>query len=195
MRQFCFAFWEAIIASVFLIPLFWYLNRVRFQNRKTSVYYFLLAFYLCGVYAVAGLPSITYIRFRPNMNLQPFLYMFSAYSTSFLNVLLFVPLGYFLTVLWKPFRNPLWNLLTGLGISITIELLQLFTYRATDVNDLITNTLGTFLGWILGRIVIRVFPRLTEEHAPKDLPVILCTVLLVMFFCHPFLSSVVKYLI
>lgn len=31
--------------------------------------------------------------------------------------------------------------------SLTIEIVQLFSYRATDVDDLIMNTLGTFLGY------------------------------------------------
>lgn len=189
MRQFCITFMEALIASVFLVPIFFHLNRTRFQNRKTSFLYFLLAFYLCGVYAVAGLPNITYIRFRPNINLQPFLYMFSAFSTSFLNVVLFLPLGFLLTLLWKPFRNPLWNLLAGLGISLFIELLQIFTFRATDINDLITNTLGAFWGWLLGRIVIKCVPKTARDYPVKDFPLISSFVLLVMFFLHPFLSS------
>jgi len=192
MRQFFFAVLEALVASIFLLPLFWHLNQVRFQSRKTACLYFLLAFYLCGVYAVAGLPNITYIRFRPNINLKPFLYMFSAYSTSFLNVLLFVPLGFFLTILWKRFRNPGWNLMMGLGISVTVETLQIFTFRATDINDLMTNTLGTFLGWLLGRILIRIWPDVGYENPEKDLTVVISSVMLVMFFCHPLLSSLIR---
>lgn len=192
MRQFCFALLEAILASPFLILLFRHLNRSRFQNRKKTALYFLFSFYLCGMYAVAGLPSITYIRFRSNINLTPFLYMFSAFSSSFLNVLLFVPMGCFLTILWKRFRNPGWNLLMGLGLSVTVEILQLFTFRATDINDLMTNTFGTLLGWLLGRILILIHPESAFENPAKELSEILFSVFLIMFFLQPVLSSLIR---
>ena len=194
MLQFSLALWEAIIASVFLIPLFLYLHTTRFHSRRKTLKYVLFAFYLSGVYAVAGLPNITYIRFRPNINLEPFLYMFSAFSTSFLNVILFLPFGFFSTLLWKRFRNPFWNVLTGFGVSLSIELLQLFTFRATDINDLITNAFGTFLGWILGRILIHFVPESGLENPLSDLALVLKTVFCVMFFFQPVFASLLRQL-
>lgn len=186
---------EAAIASVFLIPLFLYLNRIRFRSHKKTVFYTLFAIYLSGVYAVAGLPNVTYVRFDPHFNFQPFLYMFSALHSSVLNVILFLPLGLFLYLLWKRFRCLGWNLLFGFCVSLSIEVLQIFTYRATDVNDLITNTFGTFLGWLFGCLATRCAPALKQENPESDLTAVFVSVVCVMFFLHPLLSAPVRSLL
>lgn len=190
MIRLLFAFREAVIAAIFLIPLFWYLNKIRFRNPKHTVLYALLAIYLAGMYAVVGLPNVTYIRFDPNVNFAPFRYMFSDLVPTVLNILLFVPLGCFLTMLWKPMRNPKWNLLFGFLLSLLIETLQIFSYRATDVNDLITNSLGTLIGWTLGMVIMRCFPALKMDSRKQDIGVVFSAALGVMFFFHPFLASI-----
>lgn len=192
MRQFFFALTEAALASVFLVPLFFLLNRYRFRSRKFTLVYLLFAVYLCGVYAVAGLPHMLYFRFFPNFNFQPFLYMFSDLSASLLNVALFVPLGFFLALLWRPFRNPLYALSLGLCVSLAIEILQIFTRRATDVNDLITNTAGTFLGWALGFLTAKCLPGMVLGRKTGDLWVIFASSCWVMFFLQPFLSRLLR---
>ena len=65
-----------------------------------------------------------------------------------LNILLFVPFGYLLPMLWK--RADRWwkVLLCGFAASLVIELLQLVTrYGMFDLDDLINNSLGALLGW------------------------------------------------
>ena len=86
---------EAGIAAVILIPVYWALNRYCFRNSRRTACYLTMSVYLAAVDAVVGLPSLLYIRFDRNINLVPFAYMFSDYGNSLLNVLLFVPLGFF----------------------------------------------------------------------------------------------------
>ena len=93
-----------------------------------------------------------------------------------LNVLLFVPLGFFLRVLGG--RGVATALAVGLALSGVIELTQ-FTgvwglypcaYRVFDVGDLLMNTLGTVLGSLLALIVprrLRGSPRLPEAGEPR----------------------------
>ena len=90
---------EAGIAAVILIPVYWALNRYCFRNSRRTACYLTMSVYLAAVDAVVGLPSLLYIRFDRNINLVPFAYMFSDYGNSLLNVLLFVPLGFFLPIL------------------------------------------------------------------------------------------------
>lgn len=182
---------EAGIAAVILIPLFWLLNRCCFRNSRRALCYLVMALYLAAVDAVVGLPSLLYIRFDRNINLVPFAYMFSDYRNSLLNVLLFVPLGFFLPVLWKRFRSFLWTALFGLGFSLSIELLQLFTFRATDINDLMTNTAGTILGWCLGRLVLKLFPSIRPGWKTKELAVVFGATFGVMFLAQPFLAEII----
>jgi glycopeptide antibiotics resistance protein len=75
-----------------------------------------------------------------------------------LNIALFVPLGLLLRRL--PRRRALW---LGFAASLTIELTQLtanwgtapFVYRIFDVDDLITNTAGTLVGWSIATLLVR----------------------------------------
>lgn len=182
---------EAAIASVILLPVFLILNRRCFRDRTKAICYFLFSVYLAAVDSVVGLPSVLYFRFDPNINLTPFAYMFSDFRNSFLNVLLFVPLGFLLPVFWKRFKKLHWTVLFGFCISLLIELLQLFTFRATDVNDLMTNTFGAFAGWCLARVLLRFVPGILPSWKTGEVFLVCGVTLAVMFFLQPFLSDAV----
>lgn len=78
-----------------------------------------------------------------------------------LNVLLFIPLGYFVRVVLH--RGVVVATTLGLGISLLIELTQrtgvwnLYdcAYRLFDVDDLLVNTLGAIVGSLLSILVVR----------------------------------------
>lgn len=193
--RFLSVFLDAVLASILLIPVFLVLHRTRFHSAKNTILYTVFSIYLAAVYSVVGLPNVTYVRFEPNLNLVPFLNMFSALTGTILNVILFVPMGFFLMLLWKRFRNPLRCILFGFAASLTIEILQIFTFRATDINDLITNTLGTLIGWLLGYLVLKCCPKLVCDNDRRDLPIVLGTVFCVMFFVFPFLYNFVWHFI
>ena len=64
------------------------------------------------------------------------------------NVLLFVPSGIILPILYRRLDRFGKVLAAGAGMSLCIELLQLpFAVRASDVDDLLLNSLGTALGY------------------------------------------------
>lgn len=69
-------------------------------------------------------------------------------KTSLLNVLLFMPLGFLLPHIWVHWRNPIKVTLMGYLFSAAIEFAQIPTLRAVDVEDLLMNTLGAFLGFL-----------------------------------------------
>ena len=182
---------EFAAAPLLLVPLFLVLNRLRFHDGNVTCLYTLLAVYLAGVWDVVGLPNVRYLRFDPNFNFIPFIGMAADLWESILNVIMFLPLGVFLSLLWKRFRNCGSCVLFGFALSLTIEILQMFTFRATDVNDLMTNTLGALLGWILAKAVIRFCPGLARNRGNSDLVLIFGAVFCVMFFVYPFLYPVV----
>ena len=139
---------EASIASIPLIPLYIILNRYYYQDFKRSIYCLLFSIYLAAMYAAVGLPDITYYRYSPRYNFIPFFYMFSAWETTLLNVILFLPMGLFLPVLWSRMNSFGKTVGFGFCVSLLIEILQIFTYRATDINDIMTNTFGTCIGFL-----------------------------------------------
>lgn len=65
------------------------------------------------------------------------------------NVLIFMPLGFLPPLLWPKWRH-LWAAVSlSAGVSLLIEFLQLFLGRSVDVDDLILNTLGGLMGYLL----------------------------------------------
>lgn len=180
---------DAAIAALALAPFFLYLHKRNFHNKSKTIGYFLFAVYLSAMFAVVGLPDIRYVRFDANINLIPFQYMFSDYGNSLLNVLLFFPLGLFLPLFWQKFRKLHCTVFFGFCVSLLIEILQLFTFRATDINDLITNTFGTLLGWCAGRLLLYCSPEIIPSDNTRELYVVCGTTFAVMFFIHPFLAD------
>ena len=189
MNQMLFMCLDAGTAAVLLIPFFIVMHNAAFHSLRRTFIYFVLAVYLCGVYSVVGLPHARYIRFDMNISLIPFRYFFSNLWNHVLNIFLFIPLGFFLTVLLRRYGKLHHAFLFGFLLSASIELLQIFTYRATDINDLMTNTLGTVIGWCLGKVFLKVFPSITPSRQTKELFNIFLSVFTVMFFLHPFLAD------
>lgn len=192
MYQLIYTALEAGICAVILIPILLMLHYIRFRSAKTTALYFLFAVYLAGVYAVVGLPNVSYIRFELNLNIIPFVDMTSDLSGTLLNVMLFIPLGMFLPLLWKQFRHLGQTLLFGFCLSLSIELLQIFTLRATDINDLITNTAGSFAGYWLCFLICRIFPAWKCRSRISDLPLLMACTTAVMFFFQPLIWEIIS---
>ena len=187
MYRFYLAAVDMLPGILILVPVYWILNKTLFRNNRKSFFYFTFSCYLAVVYVLVGLPNVTYIRPEVNLNLIPMVGMISDFKNSLLNILLFVPLGAMLPVLWNKFRTQRYAVIFGFCSSLSIELLQMLTFRATDVNDLITNTLGTYLGFCFAK---RLFKRKSEAgNSTGEAGMVIGIVLLVMFFVYPFVSS------
>lgn len=67
-----------------------------------------------------------------------------------LNVILFIPYGFLSTVIFKKVREKwIYGLLVGLIFTVIIEFLQIFVGRFVQLDDILMNTLGTYIGYIL----------------------------------------------
>ena len=178
--------------ALILMPVFLLLNRVYFHDWRKSICYFMFSCYLSVVYVLVGMPNVIYMRPELNLNLIPIIGMIEDFKNSILNILLFIPLGTMMPILWNKFRSQRNTLLFGLGVSLAIELLQMLTFRATDVNDLITNTLGTYLGFLCAQILLNRSVKLRQmvnEKNTRELGFLLAIVFMVMFLVYPFVSS------
>lgn len=182
-----FAMAEILPVVIFLLPLYAVLWKRYFRDVWKTAVCFLFSFYLCAVYALVGLPNTAYIRFDLSGNLVPFRDILYGIRSSIQNVLLFVPLGVFLPLLWERYRMVKNTVFFGFCMSLTIELLQIFAYRATDVNDLITNTAGTLIGWCLFAPIRQKVPAAAKQE--KDLLLVLASSAAGMFFLQPFLVA------
>lgn len=186
MMQLFYTALESGICALLLAPIFLVLHKTHFHSIKTTFMNFLFAVYLTAVYAVVGLPNIRYIRFEPNVSFIPFVNMSADLSGVMLNVLLFIPLGLFLYLLFPAFRRLSHIILIGSCTSLCIELLQIFTYRATDINDLITNTTGAVLGYAAGIILSKAKPAaLICRNQWSDFPMLMSVSFITMFLLQP----------
>lgn len=124
------------------------------------------------------------------INVIPFVDMISDFVNACLNVLLFVPLGIFLPVLWDKYRNIKKTMFVALCITVGIELSQIFTFRTTDINDVITNATGTLIGYLIAKGVTQNFNKYVKSNAnSKEFYIIFGMVVIIMFLLQPFVSS------
>lgn len=192
MYRFYLAVIDMLPGAILFVPIYCILNKFYFQNARKSILYFLFSCYLSVVYVLVGLPNVTYIRPELNLNLIPLVDMIGDWKNSILNVVLFIPLGIMLPLLWNKFKTLKCTLLFGFGMSLAIELLQTLTFRATDVNDLITNTFGALFGFLCAKVLLQSFPStkgIADIAKIKDLLLLLMIMLTVMFFLYPFVSA------
>ena len=178
---------DLFCAGLILIPVYLILNRVRFHDLTKSALYCIFSLYLVAVYHLVGLPCITYINPSLNLNLIPFAEILAYPGNALLNVALFLPLGMLLPLIWEQFRAAKHTLLFGFGMSLTIELLQILVGRATDINDLITNTLGAVLGFGLWKLLPPI--PLDGYGNRREVYGVCGVVFAVMFFIDPFVFT------
>ena len=173
-----------------LLPVFCLLNRIRFHSKKDTVGYFVFATYLSAVYLFVGLPTLQFMRFELSLTLTPFLPMIADFKNTILNIILFIPLGIMLPFLWKKYNTLKATAMFGFFMSLAIELLQILTYRATDINDIIANTFGAVLGYFVFRTAACIFTTLTNFAGKKnEITVVMVSVFAVMFFVQPYVSN------
>lgn len=166
-----------IASFVLTLPILAYLyhrdGRIRFAS-AVSVYLVVLYILGLGCFTLYPLPrgteglGITY-GIAPQLN--PFGFIFdlqkdgiSAMPQILANVAFFVPLGFIASRLLR--LNLFWSVVIGFFASLAIELTQLtgflgvypYAYRTFDVDDLLWNTSGAAIGWLIAAAVARVLP-------------------------------------
>lgn len=182
---------ETAAASAILIPILFLYHIFIFHNIKKTAAYILFSLYLASICFLVGFPNIAGMRIVLSHNFIPLRGMLTDITNSYLNVLLFIPLGIFVPCLWPEYRSMMKTVGLGLMTSLGIEILQIFTFRATDINDVITNVAGTMIGYLIGKLIINRFPQLNWLGCKeRELYLLYVTVGVVMFFSQPFIQSV-----
>lgn len=167
---------------------------------KHFLWVYVFLFYLALVYMVTGIGNIwvigryeTLIRIS-EINLLPF--SSEGMTTYILNIILFMPLGFLLPTIWPQFRTIKNTACTGFFFSLAIELSQLLNHRITDIDDLLMNTLGAIIGYLLYRALFKmVYKRGEKKIYNKSSLVIqyegifylVCSFIGVILLYYPFL--------
>ena len=102
----------------------------------------------------------------------------------FLNIVLFLPLGFLVPLILKKINKLKYILGIGLGFSMIIEVSQLLNNRRTDIDDLILNTIGAIVGFIL----YRIFDKCTNsKYQLNKIPISLMITSILVSFIGRFL--------
>lgn len=117
--------------------------------------------YLFCAILIAGIGMYGSIIRLEEINIIPL--RSQGYMTYLLNVIMFVPLGCIVPLLWKEYRNAKDILKIGFMCSLSIEFCQLFNRRTSDIDDLIMNTLGTLIGFGIWYILRKVLEKWNEK--------------------------------
>lgn len=124
------------------------------------IWVFIFLYYVYLVLETTGIGIIWEIGLYPGMKLQEEINLIpfrDGISLSMiLNVVMFMPLGFLLPLLWKEYQSLVRTAIIGFCFSCGIEFCQLFNRRVSDVDDLLMNTLGAILGWLIWIVFSRI---------------------------------------
>lgn len=147
---------RAISGYVWIIPVIaFYILLLRKKEKEQNVLHILSTFvfclYLFAIVAATGIGNIPFPPFSPEFRLMPFGDLFGSPMHFILNLVSFVPFGIFLPLMYRQYCHLKRVAFTGFLFSLSIELIQMFGWGVTEVDDLIANTLGVCIGyWIFG---------------------------------------------
>jgi len=185
---------EKLIGAGVTLPgvllFLYYTDRNRFKKKWFWAVLFVV--YMNAMFCVVGIPSAQFVRWNPEINWIPFRDFSSENIVGMsLNILMFIPFGAFLPIYFGRFWKMSTTVFAGAFMSFTIEVLQLFTFRLTDIDDLIMNTLGTLLGYGIGAIIVhKQKERLVDHDVMKLIAIIGICMLVVVFVNEPLVMAV-----
>lgn len=186
-----YEFLSGFIPFLITFPLFLYSKRKRGLDISKISYVIIVVFsiYIIVVYHFTSAGTfyngLTYQLkiLKDKINFIPFSkdIDFIAY---FLNIVLFLPLGFLVPLILKKINKLKYILGIGLGFSMIIEVSQLLNNRRTDIDDLILNTIGVIVGFIL----YRIFDKCTNsKYQLNEIPVSLMITSILVSFIGRFL--------
>lgn len=180
-----------------LLPCMLYvLIQTKGFHRRTNfihmIWVFIFLYYVYLVLETTGIGTIWEIGLYPGMKLQEEINLIpfrDGISLSMiLNVVMFMPLGFLLPLLWKEYQSLVRTAIIGFCFSCGIEFCQLFNRRVSDVDDLLMSTLGAILGWLIWIVFSRIthlkYGRRNQGFGGKEGAVYLALSLVGQFFLY-----------
>lgn len=129
------------------------------------IFFVLFTIYIDMVFDVTGIGTIYDIgKYTEVIRLDEIslnLFDSEGIMTYALNVIMFIPLGFLVALLW-PRCGFICTALSGLMFSLLIECSQLLNRRHSAVDDLVTNTLGAIIGYLIFTAFRLIFKRSRE---------------------------------
>lgn len=166
---------SGLIVPLAIVILYCVIKKV---NVKKSVLLILFSIYVVAVLDVVGVPYIQTAHWNPVLNLVPFSDLVKNGKTSLnvfqftANIIMLVPFGFFVPLIWKSLRKLYATAVAGFLFSLGIEAAQLFSPRVTASDDVILNTLGALVGYVVAAVIFhrswKKEARVTKQTRSRD---------------------------
>ncbi|WP_431030445.1 VanZ family protein [Lysinibacillus sp. LZ02] len=159
-----------VATPIYGVLRFLYIRRKNFSVwREIVLYVFVL--YTVAILSQTIIPNYRAALGYRTMNLVPFQtissYGHQLFSGTYMNriafynltgnILLFIPFGMLLPLLWRPFRKIGWQITAAIVIPLFIEGTQYFIGRSTDIDDVILNAVSIYLGFVMTQWLLKRF--------------------------------------
>ncbi len=146
---------------VLLLVWYLYIRKTRREfHQGTAVGVFLLGIYLCLILEVSILSRESGSHAQEiDWNLFHVASEWAAVRACVIeNIIMFIPLGILLPSVFYTFRKAHMMILSGLFLSIAIEVTQYCTGRGyCQLEDVIMNTIGTVIGFVIYRGYLKIY--------------------------------------
>ena len=173
-----------ILITLIVISIIVYINSQLKNKKGTSLYntgiillsvVMVIIFSLTGVSPISGfnieirIDEISFIPFKGIIEMFKGGLTLHTIINIIGNIIMFMPMGFLLPLLFSNLDSLKKTVAVGFGTSLLIEFTQLFLLRATDIDDLILNTLGTMLGYLVFLTFKKLLSRLTEKFSIESI--------------------------
>lgn len=103
-----------------------------------------------------------YIKYRAYVNIDIFLINILG------NIIAFMPMGFFIPIMFRSKRSLIEVLFFSLAISFIIEIIQYqLVVGSFDVDDIILNTLGGAIGYIIFLVIYAIYKLKMKKHSRR----------------------------
>lgn len=146
-----------IIISILYLPILFKLKKKGISPIRQISYIGLGASIFLIIFATILFMPITFKPETHILNLIPFNLQEIGIEQFLIekipNIILFIPLGFFLPAVFKSNRKAYKTILIIFTITFGIEFFQYFIGRSSDIDDIITNLLGGIIGFIVFKLL------------------------------------------
>lgn len=113
--------------------------------------YFTLVLHITGIGTIYDALRGGFYLTEDQIRWIPLIYMSSKriLVLNILNIMMMAPLGFLLPMIWPKTDNLKIIAIVGFVFSLAIELSQLLNFRCSDIDDLIMNTIGAVIGYLI----------------------------------------------
>lgn len=148
-----------IILNILALPFLLHFKKKGISITRQMSYLGLIYSIFLIVFATILFVPITLHPSKHILNIKPFNWLKEknfielATTEKLPNIMLFIPFGFFLPLTFQNKRKLSKTVFISLIITFSVEFIQYFIGRSSDIDDIIMNLLGAIIGYIIFKVI------------------------------------------